>query len=244
MGRWAAIWNFLEAWWGYMSCAVWTFAGFGVLIWNPTATTQKTIYFCLAIASLFWALIQTVVTRSGEIRKLKRIAPEIDLKIQDVVMQRSGNEESRWQNGEFLVQVSAELLNIRSITVEYSAQLVFRGEVIQLRPIDDVNGWELIERRYFQNRQMYSNSPLPALPLRSSFVTNPTLMANLLVRSVRNEGWLHFRIEGMGENDIAKRTLRLYATASTGACYTDEELDKHHVVRSNLVAMRKLAQTA
>jgi hypothetical protein len=44
----------------------------------------------------------------------------------------------------------------------------------------------------------------------------------------------------MGETDIAKRTLRLYAKVKGGACYADEELAKHHVVRSDLVAMRRI----
>ena len=238
---WSVIWDFLKAWWGYMSCALWTFMGFGVLILNPAATTQKTIYFCLAGVSLFLALIQTLVSQNGELRKLKRIVPEIDLKIEDVVMHRTGDQGSRWKNGEFLVQVSAKLLNLPSTIVEYSAQLVFRGEVVKLTPIKDLDGWEIIERKYYQQQQLYPNSPIPPQgPTRSSFVTNPAAITELLVRSVRNEGWLHFQIEGMGETDIAKRTLRLYVTANGGACYADEELAKHHVVRSDLVAMRRI----
>jgi hypothetical protein len=190
--------------------------------------------------SLFLAFVRTLVAKNAEIRKLQCIAPEMDLKIEDVVMHRTGDEVSPWKNGEFLVQVSTKLLNTPSTTVKYSAQLVFRGEVIQLKHIEDLDAWEIIERKYFQGLQMYNNSPLPTLPLRSSFVTSLAAITNLLVRSVRNEGWLHFQVEGIGEADIAKRTLRLYATASTGACYADEELAKHHVVNSQLVAMRRI----
>jgi hypothetical protein len=228
-------WSFFKIWWGYMSCALWTFMGFGVLIFKPTATHQKTIYFCLAGVSLVLAVAQTVIAQGRELKRLKLIAPEIELTIEDVVMHRTGDQELRWKNGELLIQVSARLLNIPSATVEYSAQLVFRGGIIDLALIEDVEKWELMERKYYQSLQMYPNSPW-----RSSFVTNPVAIAHLLVRSVRNEGWLHFQIENMSDTDIAKRTLRLYARANGGAHYVDEELAKHHVVGSEVVAMRKI----
>jgi len=163
--------------------------------------------------------------------------PEIKLAIEDVVMHRTGDNEWRWKNGEFLVQVSAELLNLPSSTVEYSAQLVFRGEVIELSTIRDVDKWEIVERKYYQ--QPYPSMSRP----REYFVTNPAAITDNLFRSIRNEGWLHFQIEGMGETEIAKRNLRLYAQSKNGGCYCDEELAKHHVVRSDLVAMRKYIST-
>ncbi len=159
----------------------------------------------------------------SKVDELGAVPVQIALAIHDVVMHRTGDQESRWKNGEFLVQVSAELLNLAAAQVEYSAQLVFRGEALPLTGIRDVEKWEIIERRYYQTLHMYPNSPLPSRPLRSSFVTNPSAIAEHLTRSVRNEGWLHFQIEGMGETDIAKRTLRLYATAKGGSCYADEE---------------------
>jgi hypothetical protein len=214
--------------------------GFGVLILNPAATTQKMIYFCLAGVSLFLALVQTIVAQNGEIRRLKRIAPEIDLKIQDVVMQRTGDREWIWKNGDFLVQASAELLNLPFTTVEYSAQLVFRGEVIELVAIKDIHEWEIVERKYYQ--QPYPNTPSMLLP-KQNFVTNPAALTENLSRSIRNEGWLHFQIGGMGETDIAKRTLRLYATAKSGGSHTDRELAQDHVVRSDLLAMRRFIPT-
>jgi hypothetical protein len=128
-------------------------------------------------------------------------------------------------------------LNLTAAEVEYSAQLVFRGEVIELAAIKDIHEWEIVERKYYQ--QLYPNTPSMLRP-RQNFVTNPAAITENLSRSIRNEGWLHFQIEGMGETDIAKRTLRLYATAKRGACYADEELAKHHVVRSDLVAMRRI----
>ena len=205
--------------------------GFGVLILNPAATTQKTIYFCLAGVSLFFALIQTIVTQNGEIRKLKRIAPEIDLKIQDVVM-----------NGmACLVQVSAQLLNMPSASVEYSAQLVFRGEVIELATIKDVHEWEIVEHKYYQ--QPYPNTPSMFLP-KQNFAINPVAITENLSRSVRNEGWLHFQIDGMGETEIAKRTLRLYAISEDGHSQpVDEDMARHHRVASKLIAKKKYLPT-
>jgi hypothetical protein len=191
----------------------------------------------LAGVSLFLAFIQTIVTQSREIKELKANPPEIDLTIHDVVMHRTGDKEWAWKNGEFLVQVSAELLNLPSATVEYSAQLVFRGEVIELAAIRDIHKWEIIERKYY--KQPYPNT-LSMLRPRQNFVTNPAAITENLGRSVRNEGWLHFQIEGMGETDIAKRTLRLYATAKSGGSHADRELAQDHVVRSDLVAMRKI----
>lgn len=169
-----------------------------------------------------------------EREKLCKIPPEIVLVIQDVVMHRTGDQELKWKNGEFFVQASAELLNLPSATVEYSAQLVYRGEVIELAAIKDIREWKIIERKYYQ--QLYPSMSRP----RQNFVTNPAAITENLSRSIRNEGWLHFQIEGMSETDIAKRTLRLYATAKGGACSADEELAKHHVVQSDLVAMRKI----
>jgi hypothetical protein len=173
----------------------------------------------------------------GKIAELEAIPAQIVLAIHDVVMHRTGDQEWRWKNGEFLVQVSAELLNFPTSTVEYSAQLVFRGEVIPLTAIKDIGQWEIIERRYYE--QLYPNTPSMSRP-RKDFATNPTAITEKLTRSLRNEGWLHFQIAGMGETEIAKRTLRLYATCKNGGCHADTELAEHHVVRSDLVAMRKL----
>jgi hypothetical protein len=223
-------------WWGYMSCAIWTFFGFYVLSFSPTSKLQVRIYFLLAAASLLFALCQTIYIQHRELIRLKSIPPEIALSIHEVVLHRTGDEEWRWKNGEFLVQVSAELLNLPSATVEYSAQLVFRGDVIELATIRDIDRWEIIERKYYQ--QLYPNTPSMSRP-RKDFTTNPAAIAENLTRSIRNEGWLHFQIEGMGESDIAKRTLRLYARSMNGSTHRDEGLAQHHVVRSDLVAMRK-----
>jgi len=105
-----------------------------------------------------------------------------------------------------------------------------------LTVIKDIDRWEIIERKYYQ--QLYPNTPSMSRP-RKDFVTNPAAITENLTRSIRNEGWLHFQIEGMKEADIAKRTLRLYAAAKCGGCYKDEELATHHVVKSDLVAMPK-----
>lgn len=187
-----------------------------------------------------WKLDQDLSEKCDElehrVRHLESVPPNILLTIQDVVLHRTGDAEWRWKNGEFLVQVSAELLNLPSATVEYSAQLVFRGEVVALPAIKDVDRWEIIERAYYQ--QLYPNTPSMLRP-RQGFVTHPAAITENLTRSIRNEGWLHFQIEGMGETDIAKRTLRLYATSTGGGSHADEELSKHYVVRSDLVAMRK-----
>lgn len=183
---------------------------------------------------------RTIESKDEEIEELRAVPPEIKLTIENVVMHRTGDQELRWKNGEFLVQASAELLNLPSATVEYSAQLVFRGEVIELATIRDIDRWEIIERKYFQ--QMYPNTPSMCRP-RQDFVTNPAAITDNLTRSIRNEGWLHFQIEGMGESDIAKRTLRVYARSVNGSTYRDQELAQHHVVRSDLVAMRKYFPT-
>lgn len=224
------------AWWGYMSCAIFTFLSAGTLIWNPSATQQLSIYAGLAAACLIAGCLTTMISLRKEIIDLKSVPPDVELKIEDVVMLRTGDGEAPWANGEFFVQVSVKLLNIPSTNVQYSAQLVFRGEAIELASIQDIDAWEIIERRYFQ--QPYPNTPSMTLP-KQKFLTNPVAVTETLRRSIRNEGWLHFSIEDMREADIAKRTLRLYATASTNACYADEDLTKHHPVRSKLVAMRK-----
>lgn len=226
-------WGALTKWWGLMSCALWTFLGLWILVYNPTAKHQIIAYFLLAAISLLLALLQTIYRLSKELKALKAAPPEIKLAIEDVVMHRTGDRESRWKNGEFLVQVSAELVNLPTTAVEYSAHLVFRGDVIKLTAIKDIDEWEIIERKYYQQINQSMSRP------RESFVTNPAAITEDLTRSVRNEGWLHFQISGMSESEIAKRTLRLYATAESGGCYADEELAKHHVVRSDLVAMRK-----
>jgi hypothetical protein len=195
-------------------------------------------YLGILAALVFWACFLAWREQFQESKRLGEIPPEITLTIHDVVMHRTGDQEWRWKNGEFLVQVSAELLNITTAEVEYSAQLVFRGDALPLTALGDVDEWEIIERRYYQ--QPYPNTPSMSRS-RSSFVTNPSAITKHLTRSIRNEGWLHFQIEGMGETDIAKRTLRLYATAKSGGSYTDRELAQDHIVRSDLVAMRKLS---
>jgi len=220
----------LSKWWGLMSCAFWTLLGLWVLVYNPTAKSQLSAFWALAGFSLLIALLQTIYRQHKELESLKSLPPEIKLVIHDVVMHRTGDEEWRWRFGHFLVQVSAELQNMAEATVEYSAHLDFRGEVIPLQPIKDVEHWEVIERKYYDH---LGNRP------RQLFTTNPSPIAEKLIRSTKHEGWLHFQIDGMTETEIAKRTLRLYATAKTGGPHIDEELAPHHVVRSDLVAMMK-----
>jgi len=135
------------------------------------------LFFILAIVApyavifglhIVWRLFRAAVVihveedkERGELQhaleQLKSAPPQIELVIHDVVMHRTGDREQRWKNGEFLVQVSAELLNLPSARVEYSAELVYRGEVIELAAVKDVNEWEIIERKYFQ--QSFPNTP-------------------------------------------------------------------------------------
>jgi hypothetical protein len=218
-----------------MSCAIWTLLGIWVLLYNPNAKSQLIAYFSLAGISLVFALLQTIYRLHVELESLKALPPDIKLIVHDVVMHRTGDEEWKWRFGHFLVQVSAELQNMPEATIEYAAQLIYRGEVIQLQPIKDVEQWEIIERKYYEHLGSRS---------RESFITTPSPIAENLTRSVKQEGWLHFQIDGMPESEIAKRTLRLYATSSNGAVHVDEELAKHHVVRSELVAMKKPRTTS
>ena len=67
----AALFDFLKNWWAWMSCALWTFLGFGVLALNPTAKTQMHLYFAAAILSLILALVQTLYSE-----RKRRIAAE------------------------------------------------------------------------------------------------------------------------------------------------------------------------
>jgi len=220
----------LGKWWGFMSCAIWTLFGLCVLIFNPASHTEVKIYFLLAAVSLLLALCQTIYGQHKELARLKSLPPEISLSIQDVVLHRTGDEEWRWKNGEFLVQASTTLLKTASTKVTYSAQLVFRGEVVDLIPFHDLSEWEIIERRYYKHL---------GEGIRARFATNPRELTGDLELQQKNEGWLHFRIEGMVESEIAKRTLRLYAVAKNGMVFCDEDLAMHHTVRSDLVAMRK-----
>lgn len=229
------VWGVVSKWWGFMSCAFWTFLGLWILVYSPSAKNQVAAYFALAGFSLLCALLQTIYRLDKQIKRLNALPPEIKIAVEDVVMHRTGDKDWRWKNGEFLVQVTAELLNLPETMVEYSAQLVFRGEVVQLTAINDIDRWEIIEREYYQ--QLYPNTPGMSRP-RKDFVTNPAAITENLTRSIRNEGWLHFQIEGMGESDIAKRTLRVYAISKSGGCHADKKLAEHHVVRSDLVAMR------
>lgn len=217
-----------------MSCALWTFLGLWILLYNPTSRRQIVAYFALAGFSLLCALLQTIYRQHQELKGFHATPPEIRLTIENVVMHRTGDAEWRWRNGEFLIQISSELLNLPTATVGYSAQLVYRGEAIELTAIKDLQTWEIIERRYYKNF---------GAGIRQSFVTNPVPITESLIRSRRNEGWLHFQIVGMGETEIAKRTLRLYATSKSGGCHVDEDLAQHHVVASELVAMRKHPDT-
>lgn len=119
------VWSVVSKWWGFMSCAFWTFLALWILLKNPSASTQVAAYFALAGFSLLCALLLTILRLHKEVERLNALPPEIEIAIEDVVMHRTGDEEWRWKNGEFLVQVSAELFNLPSVTVEYSAQLVW-----------------------------------------------------------------------------------------------------------------------
>lgn len=159
--------------------------------------------------------------------------PEISLVIHDVVMHRTGDGNSRFRYGELLVQASAQTKEPTPVTVSYSAQLVFRGTVVELERLDDLHQWEIIERKYYDH--------LGSRPRREFVMDPPSLSTNLA--TIKSEGWLHFRVDGMPETQIAKRTLRLYANTPRGSTHADRELAQDHVVRSDLVAMRKYAPT-
>jgi hypothetical protein len=132
----------VKKFWGYMSCALWTIMGFGVLVFSPTANTQKTLYFSLAGASLALALIQTVASQHRELKTLRSLSPEIDFVIHNVVNHRTGDKEWPWRFAHLLVQVSVELGNLPEVAIEYTGFLVFRGETIPLQLTSDVEQWE------------------------------------------------------------------------------------------------------
>lgn len=93
-----------------------------------------------------------------------------------------------------------------------------------------MGNWEVIERDYFKH---------PGLRPRRTYVTNVAPLDTSLSVLIKSEGWLHFRVDGLTEHQIAERTLRLYATTEGNSWHVDEELAGHHVVRSTLVMMRK-----
>jgi hypothetical protein len=195
--------------------------------------TALVIYF-LAVAVRTPKRLDSEIQRRCEelqarVNELEAMPPEISLEIQDVVMHRTGDGDARFRYGEFLIQASAQSLKTAPVAVSYSAQLVFRGTVIELERLDDLERWEIIERRYYQNLGSRA---------RQDFVTDPEPL-NTILTTTKSEGWLHFRVDGMREMAIAKHLIRLYANAQSGSRFTDRELAQDHVVKSELVAMRK-----
>ena len=77
-----SFWRLLKAWWGFMSCAIWTLLGLWVLAYNPNAKNQLAAYFSLAGFSLLLALLQTIYQQRNELVRLKALPPDIKLTIQ------------------------------------------------------------------------------------------------------------------------------------------------------------------
>lgn len=83
----ATVWEIVKVWWGYMSCALWTFMGLGVLIFNPTAIHQRNLYFILAGVSLLFAFLQTIyiqhrqiASTNAKLREIEEARPRITLR--------------------------------------------------------------------------------------------------------------------------------------------------------------------
>ncbi len=220
-------------WWAYMSCAIWTVLGLWALVFKPNDTKQIHAYFIIAGASLIAAFLQTIYQQHQEIKILKARPPEINLEIHNVVLHRTNKGELKYINAEFLVQASSTLISHQSLKVEYSAQLVFRGEVADLIPLRDLKDWEVVDRQYYQHL---------GSGISSDFKTNPVPLTQDLEIQRKNEGWLHFRVEGMADSQIAKRVLRLYAISEYGKAHCDENLAKRQVSASSLVVRKKFVE--
>jgi hypothetical protein len=209
--------------------------------WRVPMAIKHAVIWCIE-NPVTWALVLLVCTltfivihayrRSVRKQKLPNVAHvELALEIGNVINHRTGTEGNPYRYGDLFVQASVQLLHPSVIDVTYSAQIVFRGGVLDLEQLNDVGSWEVMERDYFKH---------PGLRPRSTYVTNITPLDSSLSNLRKSEGWLHFRIEGLTEHQIDERTLRLYAAIDGRSWHVDEELAGHTVVRSALVVMRKL----
>jgi len=198
-----------------MSCAIWTGMGFYILVWKPNETTQKGIYFGLAVVSLVFAFVQTIVSQQKEISRLKSVPPEVELKVEDLVRHRSPSSSERWRYADIFVQVSALLRVPASIEVEYTLDLIKRGSTLRAEFVNDLREWQVIERAYFQH--------LGSAPQRYFYRAMPPLDANLSVTR-KCDGWLHFRFDGLSDTEITGSRMRLNAVTRYGLVSIEQEL--------------------
>jgi hypothetical protein len=220
----------LRMWWGYMSSAVFTALTIVTLVWNPTSKTQLWIYGSLAIVLMIGAEGQTIFQQYRKIRKLEATPPEIDLKVEDVILSRSSEGESRWQNGEFFLRCSALLNNRKEEKVKYAAQLVFRGEEMNLNLLEDLDSWMIRDRDIDRH---YS---------RDTLAVTPKPLANSLEIQHKHEGWLHFQVKNFSEHQVQQTTLRLYVIGEHGKAHCDVSLKNHLPYHSDLVPQRRTSR--
>ena len=114
----------------------------------------------------------------------------------------------------------AELSSPEDAKVSYSLDLIRHGITYMAEWSQDAEEWEFVDAKG-ENRG-------PACPL-----------AVRLLRGQKVDGWLHFKVDGIGETELRGCGIRLWARSKRGAVYCEYPGDTWPMPRRDLAMKKK-----
>jgi hypothetical protein len=114
---------------------------------------------------------------------------------------------------DIFLRVKLTLRQTRPIEVlEYELSRVLYGNSVPAEYVDDIRDWGLVTAR-------------KAIGIGTTFHYTVSKLTKLTERAERTgvpvEGWLHFRVNGVHENEVGATVYRLNVLTSSGAVSTD-----------------------
>ena len=147
-----------------------------------------------------------------ELTKLKRVAPSIELSI-DEVLQRPSFETHAYWNRDVFLRVTANLESPQTQDVEYQLAIILRGKTITADWLQDIDQW-------CRTATVRDSNPFSSRNDEDCYLVDE--LPTHLEQGIKVDGWLHFRTTaGLSDGKLGECSLRLIARSSNGASHYD-----------------------
>jgi hypothetical protein len=211
-------WQLVKRWWALMSCALFTVLGTYAAYAGKDGVWVVRATLALAVVCFVIAILQELWRERGKRLELEAVQFAAKLQIQD---RSTGPSLDRLKRGigHIFFLADVELAHPESAEVSYSLDLIKQGITYTAGWAQDVEEWQVFDKG--ENRG--EAFPLPVH----------------IVRGKKVDGWLHFRVDGIGETELRGCRIRLWANTQRGSAYCEYPGNAWPMPRKDLTMKKK-----
>ncbi|MFZ0319388.1 MAG: hypothetical protein WAL56_09705 [Candidatus Sulfotelmatobacter sp.] len=208
----------VKRWWALMSCALFTVLGTYAAYAGKDGVWVVKATFALAGVCFVIAILQEWWRERGKRLELEAVQFAAKLQIQGRYTSPSLDRLKRGID-HILLLADIELVEPESAEVSYSLDLVKQGITYTAEWAQDVEEWQVFDKGENRGKAF----PLPVH----------------IVRGKKVDGWLHFRVDGIGEAELRECRVRLWANTQRGPAYCEYPGNAWPMPRRDLTMKRK-----